>query len=195
MNVMLQQVNLYKLLPIQSRFHLTQKVILLTYGIFLSLLLLIYGFGWWQKKQAIHEDMQLNNQVNALQQRLASLTKQYPITDALALDNILQQLKHQYSVKIKLLNLLTVNTKFSTYLLGLANVDMPGVWLTEILFNNMDQRIDLKGFALQAALVEKMLVQLSTQAAFSNLRFEIQNMTERPLPLSFEVSTQRKSLE
>ncbi len=192
---MLQQVNLYKLLPIQSRFHLTQKVILLTYGIFLSLLLLIYGFGWWQKKQAIHEDMQLNNQVNALQQRLASLTKQYPITDALALDNILQQLKHQYSVKIKLLNLLTVNTKFSTYLLGLANVDMPGVWLTEILFNNMDQRIDLKGFALQAALVEKMLVQLSTQAAFSNLRFEIQNMTERPLPLSFEVSTQRKSLE
>ena len=119
---------------------------------------------------------------------MASLNQQYPISDAVALNKSVEELQHQLSMKVKMLNLLTSKNNFSTYLSALANIDMPGVWMTEIAFNNVSQKINLKGFALQSALVEKTLSKLDAQPAFATYKFEVQNVTENPLPPSFEIS-------
>lgn len=185
---MLQQINLYKLLPTKSRFQLTSTLATVIYSIFLLLCIFIYGLEVWKKHQIMAQYTVLNNQVTILQQHLASLTQQYPISDAVALDKSVEELQHQLSTKVKMLNLLTSKNNFSIYLSALANIDIPGFWLTDIVFNNVSQKINLKGFALQSALVEQALIKLDAQPAFTDLKFEVQNVTENPLPPSFEIS-------
>lgn len=185
---MLQQINLYKLLPAKSRFQLTPRLATVIYGAFLLLLIFIYGLELRQKHQAMVQYTVLNNQVSTLQQHLAILTQQYPVSDAVSLNKSVEELQHQLSMKVKMLNLLTGKNNFSAYLSALANINIPGIWLTDIAFNNVSQKINLKGFALQSALVDNILIKLDTQPAFSDLKFEVQNVTENPLPSSFEIS-------
>ena len=103
-------------------------------------------------------------------------------------------MQNQLSAKLKMLNLLTQRSNFSSYLTGLAGVDMQGIWLTDIIFNNVTQKIYLKGFALQSELIAKTLVKLETQPAFTTLNFEVQNIIENSSPLSFEISSKPKGL-
>jgi len=191
---MLQQINLYKLLPTKSRFQLTPRLATAIYGVFLLFLIFIYGLEVQQKHRVMAQYTLLNNQVNVLQQHLASLTQQYPISDAAALNKTVEELQHQLSMKVKMLNLLTSKNNFTVYLSALANIDMSGIWLTEIELNNVSQKINLKGFALKSELVDNVLIKLDAQPAFAMLKFEVQNVTENPLPLSFEISAKPEVL-
>jgi hypothetical protein len=119
--------------------------------------------------------------------------ERYPINNAAALKNAVQELQQRAASKTKMLNLLTRRNNFSSYLLGLANVTMQGVWLTEMNFNNLDQTILLRGVALQTELVGKILSQLDIQPAFKNFKFEIQNITEEHLPPRFEISAKQET--
>lgn len=189
---MLQQINLYNLLPKKSRYELSRVMVLSIYGIFLLFLLLASINLYMQKRHVMNEYTQLNKQVAAVKKNYADLVEQYPLKDTLSLKKAIDDLQHQLNVKTKMLNLLTGKNNFSLYLVGLSNVDIPGIWLTEILFNNNNQKINLKGFALQSQLVEKMLPQLEAQTAFSNLKFEIENITETPTPPSFEIQAKEE---
>ncbi len=62
------------------------------------------------------------------------------------------------------------------------------------MISNINQKVDLKGFALQSPLVEKMLVKLETIPAVGTLKFEVQNITENSVPPSFEISATPKAL-
>lgn len=188
MNAMLQQINFYNLLPKKSGFQLTRQMMLSTYSVFLLLLIFIYGVELRQKQHLLSQYNKLNSQAQVLQQQLFSLTQQYPINDALVLKNTVHELQQKLASKGKILNLLSSKINFTAYLLGLAAVNVPGVWLTEIVFDNPEQKIQLKGFALQSGLVEELLAQLSKETAFSTVKFEVQNITENLQPPSFEIS-------
>lgn len=185
---MLQQINLYKLLPVKSRFQLTPMVAGVVYGVFIFVLLLIYGLD-------VHANYRINKQFEllvqqekTLQQQLDTLNKQYPVSDAPGLNKALEELQTQLTMKAKMLNSLIQRNNFATYLTGLAGMDVNGLWLTEIAFNNVIQKIDLKGFALQTVLIDKAIEQLNAQSAFAGLKFEVQNVVENPAPTSFEIS-------
>ncbi len=92
---MLQQINLYKLLPIKARFQLTPALAAASYVIFLLVLLLIYGLELKQKHQVMAQYTVLNNQVAMLQQQLTTLTQQYPISDAATLNKAVADLQYQ----------------------------------------------------------------------------------------------------
>lgn len=185
---MLQQINFYNLLPKKSGFQLTRQWVLSTYSVFLLLLILIYGIELRQKQHLLPQYTSLSNQMNVLQHQLLSLTQKYPVSDAATLKNSVHDLQQKLASKDKMLNLLTSKINFSAYMLGLAAVNVQGVWLTEFVFNNPERIIDLKGLALQSKLVEELLTQLSKEATFSTIKFEVQNITENAKPPSFEVS-------
>jgi len=185
---MLQQINLYKLLPTKSRFQLTPMLASVIYGVVIAVLVLIFGVELRQKYKVTEKFDLLTQQVNLVQQQLASLENEYPFSDAVTLNKALEELETQLTMKLKMLNSLTQHNNFSAYLTGLASMDMPGIWLTEIKFDNMLQKIDLKGFALQSVLVEQATLKLDAQSAFAGLKFEVQNVTEDPAPPSFEIS-------
>jgi len=185
---MLQQINFYNLLPKKSGFQLSRQWVLSIYSVFVLLLIFIYGVELRQKQHLLPQYTLLHNQMSVLQQQLLSLTQQYPVSDAIILKNTVHELQQKLLSKSKMLNLLTSKINFSAYLLGFAAVNVQGIWLTEIVFNNAEQKIDLKGFALQSELIEKLLDQLSKETAFSTVKFEVQNITENPRPPSFEIS-------
>lgn len=189
---MLQQINLYPLLPVESRFQLTGKRALSIYSIFILVLIFICGLEFRAKQHALKEYTVLNTEVMTLNAKFASLTQKYPISDSAALLNNIQTLDDQLTSKSNLLDLLNNKKNFSSYLLGLANTDIKSVWFTEMQFNNVGQKIDLKGFALNSDLIKQMLVQLDAQPAFSKLHFEIQTIDETPPPPSFELSAKQE---
>lgn len=184
---MMQQVNLYKLLPKKAKFALTRQMVLAAYSIFLLLLIFVYGVEVRHKQQLAQQYTQLDTQGTALQQQLALLTQKYPIRDIVALKKNISELQEKLKSKANILNLLTSKTQFSNYLLGLASVYVQGAWLAEIKFDNAEQAIELKGFALQSNLVDELVSQLSKGPAFLTAKFEINNIAEHTKPIGFEI--------
>ncbi len=186
---MQQQINLYPLLSKKSNFELTRRTALSVYGIVFLLLIIIYSIDFRQTKHLEIQYNALYSKVSQLQQELDKL----PMSDAAALKDAIHALRQTAETKVNVLNSLTYRKNFSGYLLGLADTNIPGVWLTEIIFNNLEQRINLKGFALQTILIEKRLMELDKQAAFSPMKFEVQNVIEQPAPPHFEISANQET--
>jgi hypothetical protein len=189
----MQQINLYALLPKKVRSPLSAKIVGSSYAAFAILLILIYFTTAWKKHELLRQYNQLNSQVLTLQQQLNALTQQYPVSDALNLKNEVQKLQQQVENKSKIINLLTLHADFSTYLLGLANISVPDLWMTEITFDHTEQKIDLKGFCVHSEQVEELLSQLAQQAAFPAMQFQLQNISEITSPPSFYIATKQES--
>jgi Tfp pilus assembly protein PilN len=158
----LQQVNLYKLLPKLERSPLTDTMLLLLYSVFFFVLLLDYFYGLNVARQQNKQVTFLNMQVNTAQNKLIETANQYPKVSLQAVWNNV-----------------SCNTHFSAYLEALAKASIPSVWLTEISISENGQYVSLKGRALKAVYVQEFLDHLKSQAIFSTIPFELQELSDK----------------
>lgn len=186
---MLQEINLYKLLPGRSRFALTKELVITTYILLISVLMLVYFVQSILVFQVSHRLDKVTAETAEVQKKLDELNTKYPINDFEVLNKSLNELEIQFEHKKNALNLLSPNAVFSSYLLALANTDIQGVWLTQIKIDNAEQKVDLMGLALQSSLVEKFLGQVDAQPAFAGkLDFELDELSDTTTPASFHIT-------
>lgn len=186
-----QEINLYNYLPKKTGFELTPKTALLSYGAFLSLLLMFYFVSLWQKHKLVTQFDYLNHETSLALQQLTILVQQYPISDPDILKKTIGQLQEEYEKKAKLIDLLSPYANFSSYLVGLGNAIVSGVWLTQITFDRGENKIILKGYALQSAFLDQFYSQLAKQPIFSNLKFELNDIEQKKFPGSFYITAKK----
>lgn len=175
---MKQQINLYQHLPIQSKYRLSLKMILIAYGVFLSLLFGDYSFSVWHKHKQILELADLNAQLNQERIRFADINAQYPLVNSKDLDNSIKKLNEQLIFRIKLYAMLSRNMGFSGYLIKMGNAILPRVWLTEIFISEIDQNINIKGNALHATEIQNFLENVENEKVFAGLTLSLQELSQ-----------------
>lgn len=186
---MLQEINLYKLLPSRSRFALTKELVITTYVLLVAVLTLIYFVQAGLVYNVSYKLDKVTAQTAEVQKKLDELNAKYPINDFETLNKSLNELQVQFEHKKNAINLLLPNAVFSSYLLALANTDVQGVWLTHIKIDNIEQKVDIMGLAVQSSLVEKFLGQVAAQPVFADkLEFEIDDLSDTTIPASFNIT-------
>lgn len=186
---MLQEINLYKLLPSRSRFALTKELVITTYVLLVAVLTLIYFIQAAFVYNVSHKLENATAKTADIQKKLDELNAKYPINDFETLNKSLNELQVQFEHKKNAINLLLPNAVFSSYLLALANTDVQGVWLTHIKIDNIEQKVDIMGLAVQSSLVEKFLGQVAVQPVFADkLEFEIDDLSDTTIPASFNIT-------
>jgi hypothetical protein len=121
------------------------------------------------------------------------ITTDYPSIDPNDLKNSLLHLQQELSVQTSAVNLIMINLHFSSYLTGLAQSIVPGVWLTHFNFSATDHPVTLEGYALQPLLVQQFLDKLQHNAIFSGMSFELGELSQKPIEntkaISFNITT------
>lgn len=186
---MLQDINLYLLLPKKTGMYFTKKVVLTVYGIFLLVYILLYFVLLLQQKHLQLRYEALNKEVTTLEAQFKKMTANYPISNYDDLKGMIEKTRLDYQNKLNTVDLLSPNANFSAYMIALANAAVPGVWLKEINFNRTGIKIGLRGFSLEHALLEQFLTQLSQQHAFAGMNFELQELTENTKPATFYITS------
>ena len=69
--------------------------------------------------------------------------------------------------------------QYSTYYDALVKGDIPGIWLTEISFNNNGQDIYLQGLSVSAHVIPLYVAKLKQSLAFSDKSFQSLDMIRR----------------
>jgi MSHA biogenesis protein MshI len=78
-------------------------------------------------------------------------------------------------------------TAFSTLLLGLAEQDLPGLWLTRIQAGEGGRTFRLEGGVLQAGLVPRYLERLGAEPGYRQARFDGFSLNEGEGGLRFQL--------
>jgi hypothetical protein len=196
--VMLQQINLYNLLPHQTKSWFTWKKLYAIYGLFILLLIFKWGNALWERHQLTKD---LDHEVTLFadtQQRFKKLMTRYPTIDTKNLQTLGESLRTELMNELTIVKLLSQSSKFSAYLLGLALATTDGAWLTDISFSANEPHIILKGNALQPEIVQQFLDQLIRQPVFIESPFRISDLTQvilgKDILFSFNITTKTKSL-
>ena len=186
-----QEINLLSFLPKKTGIELTQKVVLISYGAFFLVLCIFYFGSTWQKHKLENQINQLANAANQGQQQFTLLSQKYPVSDVANLKQLIGDMQKEYETKSEFADLISPNANFSSYLTALGNAIVPGVWLTEIIFDRGENKVVLKGYALLPTLLERFYAQLSNQPVFSNLSFEINEIKQTSYPTSFNITAKK----
>lgn len=194
---MLQEINLYLLLPQQKKSYLTLRLMAVSYSIFIFLLAVNFCFELWGKHQTVIAANALNVEANNIQTKLAEIHSQYPMLDPKDMDNSLKMLQQELEEKNNVFNLLSLNRNFSTYLVGIAKAAVSDLWLTDIQVEMKDKDLLLKGYASQSSAIQLFINNLAHQKEFSGLNFQLQDVhkveVKKEALLNFIISTKVKA--
>lgn len=193
MSIMQQKINLYTLLPRIKKSFLNLKVMAVSYGIFLLVLVLNFCFESWTQHKQVVVGRQLQMQLNNVQSRLAEIKVHYPMLDPNDMENSVKKLQQEFNEKNSVFGMLVQNKNFSTYLVGIAKAAADGVWLVDIQAAMNEQNIALHGYASSASAIQDFLSNLQQQKEFSGIFFQLQEVVNTDLNkeklLSFTIST------
>lgn len=189
-----QVINLYDAIPKPSGWDLTLRQVIFSYSLFTLLLLTFTFVILWQKHKLTAQFDHLNVEASHNQQQLNLLLQEYPINDLNELKKTIGLLQKEYEDKKMVIDLLSHNANFSSYLLALGYAIVPGVWLTQISFDRGEDKILLRGYALEAALLEQFYSRLQNQPSFSSLKFEINEIKQTSYPASFYITAKKRIL-
>lgn len=187
-----QTINLYSFIQKKSTFSLNPRTVLGSYGAFVLLLLGFYAISVWQKHDLLMQMNQLTKTMAEDQQELTSLLQQYPYSNPIELKKNIDDLQKIYESKAQIIDLLSPNANFSSYLLGLASTIVPGIWLNEIIFSRDENKIVLKGYALEPSLLEKFYNQLTALPIFSKMNFEVNEVKQTNYPANFYITGKKR---
>ena len=174
---MLQEINLYPLLPQQQKSFLTLKLMAVSYSIFLLFLALSFCFELWGHHEEQVKQVELKQQLTRIHERLAQIKNQYPMLDPNDMESSVKKLQEELAAKHNIVNLLSHNQTFSAYLLGIAKAAASGMWLVDIQLSFNEGRVSLDGYAVYSSAVEAFMNQLSLQKEFTGLNFQLQEVT------------------
>jgi hypothetical protein len=194
---MLQEINLYLLLPQEKKSFLTLRLMTLSYSLFIFFLAVNFCFGLWRNHQMVLLINGLNQQVSRIEARLMEIHNQYPMLDPKDMETSLKQLQQELEGKNNIFNLLSRNRNFSTYLVGIAKAAVDNLWLVDIQIEMNDKDLILKGRATQAAAIQNFINKLALQTEFAGLNFQLQDVHKVENPketgLDFTISTKMKA--
>jgi hypothetical protein len=173
---MLQHINLYRLLPEESK-EASLKKLLFAYSVFVFFLVVMTIFSVWEKHKKGTELFSLQKQLTVAEQQLAALILQNPMLNPKDLEMSMQQLKQELDVKSKIVALLAQERGISADLKGLAAASVRGAWLTEFTISIKEMQVNLRGQALRPGAVQEYLSQLLNQPAFMNTPLELREIT------------------
>lgn len=173
-----QQINLY-----QSEFRIEKQplsaaTLLNIITVVSAVLVLLYGFNYWQLTQARQQLVQLQQEKTAQEARLAELIRTHkPLVKSQRLAEDIKQYESWVSVRQQAINVLSEkrfgNTEgFAEYFTGLARQKINGLWITGLRFSEGGRQLGMQGSALEPELVPQLLQQLSAEDIFTGTRFD-----------------------
>ncbi len=114
-----------------------------------------------------------------LRQKLQSFNNTLPGLNFTDLDKSLKTINDSIISQTNIIELISQKMNFSNYLSLLSEIYVPGTWLTEINVSLPNRKLELRGEALQAGLIYKLVDELNKNAAiFINAKYEIREVTE-----------------
>ena len=194
---MMQQINLYPLLPKSPRYKITPRHSVHICAGFLGLLILLYllnlaGYCWQQYHLA-----SLEHQQRSAQQQLNTLEAQFAALQNKPLSWQNEQLAAELSAKQAILAKISQTSPtgyqgYAKYLTGLAVTIVPDVWLTAIHIKTDKQQIELTGSSTNSTAIMQFIQNLSKNVMFNNKTFNVlhlENSTENAQIINFTLST------
>jgi len=172
---MLQQVNLYQPVFRREDKIFSSRTLLVVWGLVLLLLATVYIFQTVKLLSAERQATQVHAQYEALDQQLAKLQGQSDPAQRDALDQQLEQLEQTRGNLLTLLDTLqgpglADRQHFSQVLEGLAQIRLPGLWLTGIDIDGTGN-MRLSGRASDEHLVPRYLAKLTASPALPGKPF------------------------
>lgn len=173
-----QQINLYQSEFRKEKQPLNAAVLLNVIVMVFAVLVLLYGFQYWQVMQARQQLAQLQQEKTIEESRLAELKRtQKPLLKSQRLVEDIKQYESWVSIRQQAVNVLSEkrfgNTEgFAEHFTGLARQTINGLWLTGLRFSEGGSRLGMQGSALKPELVPQFLQRLSAEDIFTGTRFD-----------------------
>ena len=92
-------------------------------------------------------------------------------------------------------NLRQHQQSFAGMLKALTRIKEPGLWLTEVRFEQAGDGLALEGYALNPQSVPRYINKLGLEDAFSGMQFKVFNLSRHEGQLAFTLSSQRQENE
>lgn len=178
---MIQQVNLYQPILRQQKKVFSAIAMAKMLSVIGVLMLVLYGFSYWQVQQLENEHRELEAHQRALAGRVVGLSASQAAQPASReLRARVEAAEREAGLKQQLARLLASRPVadgggFSAAFAGLARQRVAGLWLTGIEIHNDGRdggrKVVLQGFTARAELVPQLVQQLGREAAFTGLQF------------------------
>lgn len=175
---MRQEINLYPYLPKKSTALITPNRLLIIYLIFTSILFLDSSYTVWKIYQRSHVLRGLTATLAHEQDKLVSIVKQYPLIDPKDMENSMHLLQQELTSKTKIVSMLARDVNFADWLKAFAQINVPYVWLTQIVITEGGDHIVLRGQVMQSDVINRYVSELSRQSIFSHLALTIEEVTK-----------------
>lgn len=182
---MKQQINLYQPLFRKQRKIFSATTLLQACGLVGLGMMMIYGYGVWQKANLEKDLAQLTGQLTTNSKLIAQVGQQFPAkTKDPLLEQEIARLQTERDSKQQMLAITSGGAfgtagGFSHYFEGLARQRLEGLWLTGISITDGTEDLRIFGSALSAELIPVFLGQLSKEPVFSGTEFKTL-LVERP---------------
>lgn len=173
----MQQINLYQSEFRKEKQTLNAAVLLNTVMVVCAVLVVVYGFKYWQVMQARQQLVQLQQEKTIEESLLAELKRTHkPLLKSQRLAEDIKQYESWVSIRQQAVNVLSEkrfgNTEgFAEHFTGLARQTINGLWLTGLHFSEGGSQLGMQGSALQPELVPRFLQRLSAEDVFTGTRF------------------------
>jgi len=187
---MRQDINLFLLIPKQKGFNLSFRTVVSYYVFFVLLLTVIYVNLALQKKTLEKEFEQENATALALQTEANRLLIALPVSDPTVIRTELKTRQIELINKSAAVDLLLSYSNFSSYLIALARITVPDLWLTQIKFNRGKSNISLYGDTLEASLITQLMKKIEKEPIFKKFTFTIQDLDDKKIPAHFFLESQ-----
>lgn len=173
---MQQKINLYSRLPQTPKPWLSLERLAYLSGLFLFLLLLIYGYLQWKYHHESARLAELKQQSTHLNAQLSNLMQQlHKMPPPGSLKHQLEEMRQAVINKTAFLKTLQEsdfeekNTgKFSEYLINLGQHVPDGLWLTRIIFTHDKSKFLFSGITENAKLVPKFMQNMQHSINFQD---------------------------
>ena len=200
---MMQQINLYQeqLRPQKKPFSAASMTI--SSCIFVVLLAMIYFYSAYQLSSVETRIQAIDNDLANLRGQVETLVTQFPekqesklITSEIA--RLSRELDKRQAIGRALEKHAIDNKRgFSDLLESLARQHIQGTWLTHVAINDGGESLSFEGLTYSSELVPAYIRQLSDEATFKGLVFnvlEMQRGEEGSDELQFQVATRERKL-
>lgn len=174
----LQHINLYLLLPKKRKARSTVQWLAVLYIAFFALFIFYTYLEYQTKNQLVQALDRSEKELKQTELNLNALVKQYPSIDPHHLKKSIDDLRQELQSQAHVVHLLSQQTHFSDYMVGLARSATEGLWLTEIALNSGEPYIVLKGDALMPAIVQQFLEKLVMQPVFIPMLLELRELKQ-----------------
>lgn len=197
---MIQSVNFLNALPKKEVVKLPAKLIVKIWVGFLILLMLVYGYGYWQKGSLAGKLAKVRQTEQSLSTQLLALNKKLPSSEQLqSNEDLATRLARELDSKAELVAVLkrkkNLNMKgFSRYLEAFSKEVTPGAWLKTFSLNKGGETIHMEGEALSPNDVFNFMSRLDDSKVLAHHTFKLINLKtpaqgDEQTTVSFELGT------